>query len=57
MMQLHFRYELGFVPAVIDGKRHKPKVVLAKEAKEKYRGVPLPFRREYILAAVPDWAR
>lgn len=57
MMQLHFRYELGFVPAVIDGKRHKPKVVLAKEAKEKYRGVPLTFRREYILAAVPDWGR
>jgi hypothetical protein len=57
MMQLHFRYELGFVPAVIDGKRHKLKVVLAKEAKEKYRKVRLKFRTEYIPTAVPDWAR
>jgi hypothetical protein len=56
MMQLHFRYELGFVPAVIDGKRHKLKVMLAKEAKGKYRGVRLKFRTEYIPTAVPDWA-
>jgi hypothetical protein len=54
---VHFRYELGFVPAVIDGKRHKLKVVLAKEAKEEYRGVRLTFQGEYIPAAVLDWAR
>jgi len=57
---VHFRYELGFVPAIIDGKRHKLKVALAKEAKEakeEYRGVRLRFRGEYIPAAVPDWAR
>jgi hypothetical protein len=22
LMQLHFRYELGFIPSAIDGKRH-----------------------------------
>lgn len=58
MMQLHFRYEIGFVPPVIDGKRHELKVVLTKEASEKYKGVRLRFRPEYIpLSEVPAWAR
>jgi hypothetical protein len=58
LMQVHFRYELGFTPASIDGKRHELKVVLTKDAQEKYKGVQLRFRPEYIpVAQVPSWAR
>ena len=28
LMQLHFRYELGFIPLTIDGKRHQLRVVI-----------------------------
>jgi hypothetical protein len=57
VMQLHFRYELGFVPLAIDGKRHELKVELTKEAREKHKGVRLRFRSEYIpVAEEPDWA-
>jgi hypothetical protein len=57
LMQLHFRYELGFVPPVIDGKRHKLKVELTKEAREKHKGVRLRVRREYIpVREEPAWA-
>jgi hypothetical protein len=27
LVQLHFRYELGFVPPAIDGKRHELRVL------------------------------
>jgi hypothetical protein len=57
LMQLHFRYELGFVPPVIDGKRHKLKVELTKEARDKHKGVRLRVRREYIpVREEPEWA-
>jgi hypothetical protein len=36
LIQLHFRYELGFIPPAIDGKHHNLKVELTKEAKERY---------------------
>jgi hypothetical protein len=56
LMQLHFRYELGFIPPAIDGKRHKLKVELTKEARGKYQGVRLRFRREYIpVREEPEW--
>jgi hypothetical protein len=56
LMQLHFRYELGFIPPVIDGKRHKLKVELTKEARGKYKGVRLRVRREYIpVREEPEW--
>jgi len=58
LMQLHFRYELGFIPPVIDGKRHKLRVELTKDARGKYKGVRLRFRREYIpVREEPDWVR
>jgi hypothetical protein len=58
LMQLHFRYELGFVPPVIDGKRHQLKVELTKSAKEKHKGVRLRFRSEYIpVPEQPEWVR
>ena len=57
MMQLHFRYELGFVPPAIDGKRHELKVELAKEVKEEHKGVRLRFQPEYIpVREEPAWA-
>jgi hypothetical protein len=58
LVQLHFRYELGFIPPTIDGKRHKLKVELTKEAHEKYKGIRLKFRPEYIpVSEAPAWAR
>ena len=56
LMQLHFRYELGFIPPVIDGKRHKLTVQLTNEARRKHKGVRLRVRREYIpVREQPDW--
>jgi hypothetical protein len=58
LMQLHFRYQLGFIPPAIDGKRHELKVVLTKEAQEKHKKVRLRFRPEYIpVPEVPAWAQ
>ena len=58
LMQLHFRYELGFIPPAIDGKRHELKVELTKEAKAKHKRVRLRFRPEYIpVPEEPEWAR
>ena len=55
--QLHFRYELGFIPPTIDGKRHELKVELTKEAKEEHKGARLRFRPEYIpVRKEPEWA-
>jgi len=57
LTQLHFRYELGFTPSEIDGKRHELKVELTKTAKKKHKGVRLKFRPEYIpLSEGPEWA-
>jgi len=57
LVQLHFRYELGFVPPEIDGKRRELKVELAKDAREKYKRVRLRFRHEYIpVSEAPAWA-
>jgi len=56
LMQLHFRYELGFIPSAIDGKRHELKVELIKEAKKEHKGVRLKFRPEYIpVREEPEW--
>jgi hypothetical protein len=58
LTQLHSRYELGFAPPVIDGKRHQIKIELTKEARARRKGVSLRYRPEYIpVQEVPDWAR
>jgi hypothetical protein len=58
LKQLHFRYEIGFIPPAIDGKRHALKVELTHEAREKHKGVRLRFRPEYIpVSEEPAWAR
>jgi hypothetical protein len=58
LIQLHFRYQLGFTPPAMDGKRHNLKVELTKEAKENHKGVRLRHRPEYIpVLEAPAWAR
>jgi hypothetical protein len=48
LLRLHFRYELGFKPPVVDGNRHKLEVELAGGARENYKSVRLRYRPEYI---------
>jgi len=56
LMQLHFRYELGFIPPAIDGKRHELRVELTKEAKAEHKGLCLRYRPEYIpVREEPEW--
>jgi hypothetical protein len=58
LTQLHFRYELGFIPPAIDGKRHELKVELTKEGKAKHKRVRVRARPEYIpVSKEPDWTR
>jgi len=57
LVQLHFRYELGFIPPAIDGKRHELRVELTKTAKAEHKGVRLRYRPEYIpVREEPEWA-
>lgn len=51
LVQLHFRYELGFKPPALDGKRHELGVELVGAAKDKYKSVRLRARPEYIPKA------
>jgi hypothetical protein len=58
LMQLHFRYELGFIPAAIDGKRHELRVELTKQATAEHKGLRLRYRPAYIpVREEPEWAQ
>jgi hypothetical protein len=46
--QLHSRYEIGFRPEVMDGKRHRLRVELSEAAKRRYGDVFLRYRLAYI---------
>ena len=48
LQQLHFRYELGFQPPALDGKRHKLTVKLSDAASRQYRQVRLRYRAAYV---------
>jgi len=48
LQQLHFRYELGFQPSVLDGRRHKLSVKFADSAKNRYKSVRLRYRAAYV---------
>ncbi len=52
LTQLHFRYTLGFTPAVVDGNRHTLKVEFTKDARSRFQGVDLKFRQTYVPVAV-----
>jgi hypothetical protein len=48
LQQLHSRYELGFKPDTLDGKRHKLLVKLSGAAKNKRKAVRLRYRTAYL---------
>lgn len=50
LVQVHFRYQLGFKPPSLDGKRHKLTIALADEVKTQHKSVRLVHRSEYIPA-------
>ena len=57
LMQLHYRYELGFIPPAIDGKRHELRVELKQAVTAEHKGVRLRYRPEYIpVREQPEWA-
>ena len=54
LQQLHFRYELGFKPETLDGKRHKLRVELVDAVKNQHKGVRLRSRAAYVPIRVPS---
>jgi hypothetical protein len=48
LQQLHSRYELGFTPEALDGRRHKLTVKLAEAVKNQHKGVRLRYRAAYV---------
>lgn len=54
LQQLHFRYELGFNPPALDGKRHKVIVKLTDPANHQHKGVRLRYRAAYVPVAEKD---
>jgi hypothetical protein len=48
LQQLHFRYELGFKPEALDGKRHKLRVQFADTVKDQRKAVRLRYRLAYV---------
>jgi hypothetical protein len=48
LQQLHFRYELGFQPPALDGKRHKLTVKLTDAVKDQYKHLRLRYRAAYV---------
>jgi hypothetical protein len=51
--QLHFRYELGFRPETLDGKRHKLLVKLTPSAASAHKELHLRHRAAYIAVPTP----
>jgi len=51
LSQVHLRYTLGFKPPLLDGKHHKLRVELTKDAQGRYKNVQLRFRTEYVPVA------
>lgn len=51
LRQLHFRYELGFKPEALDGKRHELRVEFAGAVKNQHKGVRLRYRAAYVPVA------
>jgi hypothetical protein len=48
LQQLHFRYELGFKPETLDGKRHKLRLKLTETSKSQHKGLRLRYRLAYV---------
>jgi hypothetical protein len=50
LVQVHFRYQLGFKPPILDGKRHELTVTLANDFKTEHKSLRLVNRSQYIPA-------
>lgn len=48
LRQLHFRYELGFKPETVDGKRHNLRVELTGKAEAQHKQLRLRYRAAYV---------
>ena len=48
LVQVHFRYQLGFKPPALDGKRHELTVALNDKIKMDHKSVRVVHRSEYI---------
>jgi hypothetical protein len=48
LLQLHFRYQLGFRPTKLDGKQHTLTVRLAHDTAQKFKSIRLRSRSDYI---------
>lgn len=48
LLQLHFRYQLGFRPPALDGKVHQLTIKLTKDAQQRHKSVRLRSRPEYV---------
>ncbi len=48
--ELHTRYELGFTPQVLDGKRHSLRVTLSGEARKRNPSTKLTYRSGYVAS-------
>ena len=57
LQQLHFRYELGFKPEALDGKRHKLRVQFADTVKNQHKGVRLRYRLAYVPIPLESGSR
>jgi hypothetical protein len=55
LLQLHSRYELGFEPKSLDGKRHRLRIKLTAAAAARHTGLRLRYRAAYI--ATPSTLR
>lgn len=56
LLQVHFRYNLGFVPPALDGKRHRLTIELTGPAKAAHKDLQLRYREEYIpVSGNPSW--
>ncbi len=52
LVQVHFRYQLGFKPPALDGKRHELTVALNDKIKMDHKSVRVVHRSEYIPPTV-----
>lgn len=50
LLQMHFRYTLGFEPTAFDGKEHDLKIELTPQGKAKYASAVLRYRPEYVAS-------
>jgi hypothetical protein len=48
--EVHLRYELGFTPETLDGKRHAIRVALSDAGKQRHKHLTIRYRTGYVAA-------